>query len=442
MRILLIGLNHRTAPLELRERVAFNADQAGTAAAELRRHRVVEEALVLSTCNRCEIYGVPDEAAPSPLPRIAEFLTSFHGLTPAELDGRLYEFVDADAVRHLYRVAAGLDSMLLGEAEILGQVREAYRRALEIGTTGAVLNRLFQGALETGKRVRAETEIGSRPMSVASAGVRLAEKLFGNLRGHQAMILGAGEMGRQVVVQMHDRGIRRLLVANRSPEHAQQLAQHVGGEAVEWDALARVLTAPDIVVASVAAEEPVLTRAVLEQAMAARGGRPLFVIDLGLPRNVEPAAANLYNLYLYNIDHLEAIVEQNKRAREQEIPRAEAIIAEHVGKFEAWRAGLEATSLVDELRERLDARRASFLAKHLDALSHLAPADREAISRLTRELVDDLLEEPASRLRHARTLSQKLQEIEAIRKLFGLESSPSRELRAAPGKPKGDREGG
>ncbi len=439
MRILLIGVNHRTAPLELRERIAFSADQAGTAAAELRRHGIIEEALVLSTCNRCEIYGVPEETETNPLGRVAEFLAGFHGLTPAELDGRLYEFADADAVRHLYRVAAGLDSMLLGEAEILGQVRDAYRRALDSGTTGAVLNRLFQGALEVGKRVRAETDIGSRPMSVASAGVRLAEKLFGNLRGHQAMIVGTGEMGRQVLVQMHDRGIRRLLVANRSAAHARELAEHVGGEAVAWDALARVLTAPDIVIASVAAEEPILTRGMLERAMAAREGRPLFVIDLGVPRNVEPAASSLYNLYLYNIDDLEAIVEQNKHAREQEIPRAEEIITEHVGKFEAWRAGLEAASLLDELRARLDARRESFLAKRHDALSHLAAADREAISRLTRELVDDLLEEPANRLRHARTLGQKLQEIETIRKLFGLDSAAERG--GASGKPKTEREG-
>jgi glutamyl-tRNA reductase len=438
MRIVLIGLNHRTAPVALRERVAFSADQAGEAAAELRRHGITEEALVLSTCNRCEIYGVPPEAAPNPRDRMAGFFTSFHGVTPSELDGCFYEFVDADAVRHLFRVTAGLDSMLLGEAEILGQVRDAYRQALDRGTTGAILNRLFQGALEVGKRVRAETEIGSRPMSAASAGVRLAEKLFGNLRRHQVMILGVGEMGRQVVVQMHDRGIRRLLVANRSAEHARQLAQHVGGEAVEWDAIGRVLTSPDIVVSSVASEEPVLTRAMLEAAMGARGSRPLFVIDLGVPRNVDPAAAGLYNLYLYNIDDLEAIVEQNKRAREQEIPRAEAIIGEHVGKFEAWRAGLEAGSLLDELRARLNARRERFLGERLNALPHLSPADREAISRLTREMLDDLLEEPASRLRHARTLGQKLHELETIRKLFGLDSSAERG--AAPGKSKGERE--
>jgi glutamyl-tRNA reductase len=435
MQVLLIGLNHRTAPVALRERVAFSAEQARAAGEELRRQGVTDEAVVLSTCNRCEIYAVSSEAA-DPAPRVEQFCSLFHGLSRAELDGCLYQLADSEAARHLYRVAAGLDSMLLGEAEILGQVREAYRHALDSGSTGAVLNRLFQGALEVGKRVRAETEIGSRPMSVASAGVRLAEKLFRNLRGHQALILGAGEMGRQVVVQMYDRGIRRLLVANRSQEHARQLAEHVRGEAVEWEALAQVLAAPDIVVASVSTEQPVVTRAMLEQAMAARGNRPLFLVDLGVPRNVDPAAAGLYNLYLYNIDDLEAIVEQNRRAREQEIPRAEAIIAEHLGKFEAWRAGLEATAMLEELRALLDGRRERFLAERLGALSHLSPDDREAIARLTREMLDNLLEEPAKRLRHAHSLSQKLHELETIRKLFGLDTSG--ELTVGPGGSKGE----
>jgi len=422
MQILLIGLNHRTAPLELRERVAFSAGEARAAAEDLRRHGITEEAIVLSTCNRSEIYAVSFKPAASPVARIEQFLTSYHGISPAELDGCFYQRVDSEAVGHLYRVAAGLDSMLLGEAEILGQVREAYRGALDAGSTGAVLNRLFQGALEVGKRVRAETEIGSRPMSVASAGVRLAEKLFGNLRGHEALIIGAGEMARQVVVQMHDRGIRRLIVASRSAEHARELAQHVGGEPVEWNSLAGTLASPDIVVASVAAEDPVLTHGMLAQAMAARANRPLFLIDLGVPRNIDPAAASLYNLYLYNLDDLEAVVEQNRRAREQEIPRAEAIIAEHLGKFEAWRAGLEASSLLDELRARLDARRERFLAERDRALAHLSPGDREAILRLTREMLDDLLEEPANRLRRARSPSQRIHEIETIRKLFGLDS--------------------
>src|SRR5437867_3989726 len=195
MEIVLVGLNHRTAPVEVRERVSFTADQARRASEELRSRGILEETLVLSTCNRSELYGVPPETQTESASQMAGFLTTFHRLPAEELNGSLYRHHDSDAVRHLFRVAAGLDSLLLGEAEILGQVREAYRLALEHGATGPVLNRMFQGALEVGKRVRTETEIGARPMSVAAAGVKLAERIFGKLRGHTALILGAGAMG-------------------------------------------------------------------------------------------------------------------------------------------------------------------------------------------------------------------------------------------------------
>src|SRR5467141_495938 len=212
MEIVLIGLNHRTARVELRERVAFSVEQACEAADQLRSRGILEETLVLSTCNRSELYGVPPETQADSAAQMEDFLASFHGMRPEELNGSLYRHYDRDAVRHLFRVAAGLDSLLLGEAEILGQVREAYRLALEHGATGPVLNRLFQGALETGKRVRSETELGTRPMSVASAGVKLAERIFGKLSDHRALIIGAGATSEQVVSHLRDRGIAQLYV--------------------------------------------------------------------------------------------------------------------------------------------------------------------------------------------------------------------------------------
>ncbi len=419
MQILLIGLNHRTAPVELRERVAFTAEQARRAAVELRAQGVLEEAVVLSTCNRSEVYGVPPEIGSDVAAAIEGYLTAFHRLPPAELDGCLYRHHDSFAVRHLFRVAAGLDSMLLGEAEILGQVREAYRLAFENEATGPVLNRLFQSALEAGKRVRAETEIGTRPVSVAFAGIKLAERIFGNLRDHQAVIVGAGEMGQQLAEQMRNRGIARLQVVNRSRERAEELARSVGGEAVEWEALAHVLAAPDIVVTSVSGTERVLTRSAVEQAMAARGNRALFLIDLGVPRNVEASVAELYNVYLYNIDDLSSIVEQNKKAREQEVPRAEAILDEQVAKFEAWQAGLQVAAVLEQLRGKLHSERRRFLDQRLAGMQ-LSPEERERALRLTEELLDELLKEPASRLHSARKLGKKLQAIEALRELFGL----------------------
>src|SRR6202166_4731868 len=216
MEIVLIGLNHRTASVDLRERLAFTPEQAREAAEQLRSRGILEESLVLSTCNRSELYGVPRENAIDSAGAIELFVASFHQLSLSELDGSLYRHRDSNAVRHLFRVSAGLDSMLLGEAEILGQVRDAYKIALDHGATGPVLNRMFQGALEVGKRVRSETEIGTRPVSVAFAGVKLAERIFGSLTGHTALILGAGATGEQVVGPLRDRGIASLRVANRS----------------------------------------------------------------------------------------------------------------------------------------------------------------------------------------------------------------------------------
>ena len=267
----LIGCNHRTAPVELRERVAFTSEQALEAAGELRRRGILEEAVVLSTCNRSELYGVPATSGPGVTDAMEDFLTSYHRIPRAELHGRTYRWFGSDAVRHLFRVAAGLDSMLLGEAEILGQLRTAYGQALDNGSTGPMLNRAFQGALEVGKRVRSETEVGARPMSVALAGVKLAERVFGNLKGHSALIVGAGAVAEQVVEHLRNRGIGSLRVANRSHNHAAELAERVDGEAVDWASLEDVLGAPDIIVTSVGGGA-VLTREMLDAALAAREG--------------------------------------------------------------------------------------------------------------------------------------------------------------------------
>lgn len=425
VQIALIGCSHRTAPVELRERIAFTPDQALRAADELRLSGTLEEAVVLSTCNRSELYGVPRDADTDAQAAMESFLTNFHGIPASELDGRLFRQQNSEAVRHLFRVSAGLDSMLLGEAEILGQVRDAYGRALDHGSTGPVLNRLFQGALEVGKRVRSETEVGSRPMSVAWAGVKLAERVFGDLEGHEALILGAGAVAEQVVEHLRNRGIGRLRVVNRSRDRAEDLAQRMGGESIDWSHLEHALKSPDIIVTSVGGTEPVLSRALLDRVHSARGGRALFVVDLGVPRNVEPDAASLYNLYLYNIDDLGEIVEQNRKAREAEVPRAEALITEHIGKFETWCTSVEAISLTQRLRERLIKERGKLLDERAAELAHLAPEERERIVRLTDELIERVVQTPNERLRRTRELRRRLAGIEALRDLFGLDGEDS-----------------
>ena len=421
VRIALIGCNHVTAPVELRERIAFTPQQALTAADELRRQGILDEAVVLSTCNRSELYGVPGETSLAAPEAMQDFFLSFHGLSNWELDGRLYRWMGTDAVRHLFRVAAGIDSMLLGEAEILGQLKTAYNQALDHGATGPILNRMFQGALEVGKRVRAETEVGARPMSVALAGVKLAERVFGSLKGRSALCLGAGAVADQVVDHLRSRGIGNLKVVNRTFEKAAELAGRVGGEAAPWESLESVLAAPDILVTSVSAREPILTRAMLERVIEARNGKPVFVVDLGVPRNVAPDAAGLYNLYLYNIDDLGEIVEQNKKAREAEIPRAETLIEEHLTRFEAWRSALEASSIVDDLRERFHSQREALLEEKLREMPDVSPEERKRIAHITEELIERVLEQPGARVRQGGVMRGRLGALEALRHLFGLE---------------------
>jgi glutamyl-tRNA reductase len=418
MEIVLVGLNHRTAPVEVRERVSFTAEQARRAASELRSRGILEETLVLSTCNRSEVYGVPPEASRESAAGLSAFLGEFHAVRPDLLDVSLYHHYDRHAVRHLFRVAAGLDSMMLGEAEILGQVREAYRFAHEQGATGPVLNRMFQAALEVGKRVRSETELGTRPMSVASAGVKLAERIFGKLAERAALVLGAGAVSEQVLAQLRDRGVTKLLVMNRSLERAAKLAAEFRGTVVPWGEWDAALQAPDMIVSSVGSEEPVLERAVLERAMAARGNRALFIMDLGVPRNIDPAAAELYNAYLYNLDDLAGIVQQSRAVRESEIPRAESIVEEQLGKFLSWQASVELVGLVDQLRARLQDQRACFIRDRMESMKHLSPEDRERIEGLMAELLEKLLLEPAERLRGEKELRRKIQNVEALRDLF------------------------
>src|SRR6202140_5009520 len=266
MEIVLVGLNHRTAPVEVRERVSFTTEQVKKAAEELRSRGILQETLVLSTCNRSEIYGVPPESSHECAPGLSSFLSEFHSVRADVLGLSLYHHYDREAVRHLFRVSAGLDSMLLGEAEILGQVREAYRYAHEYGATGPVLNRLFQGALEVGKRVRTETELGTRPMSVAAAGVKLAEKIFGKLAERTALVLGAGTISEQVMLQLRDRGTGQLLLMNRSRERAEKMATEFHGTVVPWGEWRDALQSPDGIVSSVGAGEPILERDTLEQA--------------------------------------------------------------------------------------------------------------------------------------------------------------------------------
>jgi len=418
MEIVLVGLNFRTAPVEVREKVSFSHEQALRAAGELRSKGILEETLVLSTCNRSEVYGVNSNANRESAAALSSYLSKFHEVQPDVLNPSLYHHYDHDVVRHLFRVAAGLDSMLLGEAEILGQVREAYLRAHEDHVTGPVLNRLFQAALEIGKRVRAETELGTRPMGVASAGMKLAERIFGKLNDRSALVLGAGTISEQVVSQLRDRNIGHLYVTNRSREKAEEFARQYNGKVIEWGEWDSALKLPDVIVSAVGVQDALLTKPLIEKAMAARGNRALFLMDLGLPRNVDSAVGKLYNTYLYTMDDLTEIVEQNRSARQSEVPKAEALVEEHVGKFISWQASVELIGVLDTLRGSLKERRAAFLQEKLAGMNHFSPQDREHLGAWMDELIERLLIVPAERLRMEKELRKKIQSLEAIRDLY------------------------
>jgi glutamyl-tRNA reductase len=418
MEIVLVGLNFRTAPVEVREKVSFSAEQARKAGEELRTQGILEETLVLSTCNRTEIYGVLANSNRESAGALSTYLSGFHSLQPDVLNPSLYHYYDHDAVRHLFRVSAGLESMLLGEAEILGQVREAYLLAHESHVTGPVLNRLFQAALEIGKRVRAETELGTRPMGVASAGMKLAERIFGKLNDRSALVLGAGTISEQVVSQLRDRNVRNLYLANRSREKAEEFARQYNGNVLGWGEWDTALKLPDVIVSAVGVQDVLLTKVMIERAMSARRNRALFLMDLGVPRNIEPSIAELYNVYLYTIDDLTEIVNQNRSARQTEVPKAEALVEEHVGKFISWQASVQLIGVLETLRDRLKQRRAAFLHEKLAGMNHFSAEDREHIGDLMDELIEKLLIAPAERLRMEKEHRKKIQNVEAIRDVY------------------------
>ena len=418
MELVLVGLNFRTAPVEVREKVSFSQEQALQAAEDLKTQGILEETLVLSTCNRSEVYGVKPMGNRESATALASYLCKFHKVQPEVLNPALFHHYDHDVVRHLFRVSAGLESMLLGEAEILGQVREAYLRAHEGHVTGPVLNRLFQAALEIGKRVRAETELGARPMGVASAGMKLAERIFGKLNDRSALVLGAGTISEQVVSQLRDRNIGHLYLSNRSREKAEEFGRLYNGKVIEWGEWDTALKVPDVIVSAVGVQDALLTKHLMEKAMALRRNRALFLMDLGLPRNVDPAVGNLYNVFLYTVDDLSEIVQQNRDARESEVPKAEALVEEHVGKFISWQASVELIGVLDVLRGSLKERRAAFLTEKLAGLNHFSVQDREQIGMMMDELIEKLLIAPAERLRAEKELRKKIQSVEAIRALY------------------------
>ncbi|MBB5016572.1 glutamyl-tRNA reductase [Rehaibacterium terrae] len=413
MALISLGLNHQTAPLALRERVAFAPDAMPDALRSLLSVPGVQEAALLSTCNRTELYASVEDGAES---RALQWLADHHALGRDALETYLYRHVDAEAVRHLFRVATGLDSLVLGEPQILGQVKDAWLAARAAGALKTPLDRLFQHCFSVAKRVRTDTRIGAAPVSVAFAAVRLAQQVFSELDQATVMLIGAGDTIELAARHLVDAKARRLLVANRTLEHAQALASRFGGYALPLSDLPQHLAEADIVISATASREPVLHRPQVEQALAARRHRPMFMLDLAVPRDIEPAVAELGDVYLYTVDDLEQVIEENRRSRREAADEAEAIIELQVEHFMAWWQGAARQDTLKKLRARGELVRAEVLDKARQQLAQ-GRDPNAVLDFLAHTLTNKLLHAPTSALRQA-ALSGDLDLLRAAERLF------------------------
>jgi glutamyl-tRNA reductase len=418
MRLLAVGLSHRTAPVELRERVDFARAGLDAALSALAARGVAREAVVLSTCNRAEIYAVgdTDDAAGA----IGSFFSDYHQVHDGRIAEHLYLLRGSDAARHLFKVAAGLDSLVVGEPQILGQVKAAYTIASDLRYTGALINRLFHSAFAVGKRVRSDTGLGEGAVSVSYAAIALARKIFGDLKGLRVLILGAGDMAKLTGIHLQAQQVRQITIASRTFSSAQSLASLVNGTAASWNDLDAPLAAADIVVTATGATEPVLTRQRIEAVMRPRRGRPLFLIDIALPRDVETAVGDLDQVFLYNIDDLQTIVKENLARRSAELARAETIVDEEVAKFVAWMQSREIVPTVVALRQRFEAIRQSELRRLEPKLAGLPPEARARLEEVTRLIVEKLLLTPTEQLKAVNDETLMVTYSDALNRLFSL----------------------
>jgi glutamyl-tRNA reductase len=426
MRLVLVGTSYQRAPVELRELLAYDADLRREALERLSVDG--SEAVVLSTCNRTEVYAVDSQPGQAE-ERIYGELAGLSGLSQSELAPALYSVTDEAAAVHLFRVAAGLDSMVPGEAQILGQVREAYEAAREAGTAGSTLHRLFRQALRVGKRVRTETAIGENPASVSSAAAELAERVFEGLEGRRILLIGAGKTADLTAANLISRGVGEIVVANRSPDRAEALARRFGGRAVGLDALEDELALVDVVVASTGSQGLVLSGEQVARAMKERRGRPVFFIDIAVPRDLDPAIHELEGCYLYDIDDLERVVAESVAGRREEAVRAEAIVSEEADSFRAWQLSLDVVPAITSLRARAESIRQEELDRVESRLASLSPSQRRAVEALTSQIVAKLLHQPTVRMKEAAAAADGVLYADAVRHLFGLEErdGPSRQ---------------
>lgn len=422
MHITVIGLSHKTAPVEFREKLSFPGHAQQDALMALLASKHVLESVILSTCNRTEVYAVvTDETRGKDA--IVDFLATFKDLDAQELSKYLYSHDSGNAVRHLLRVVSSLDSMVVGEAQILGQAKEAYGYALDAGATSTIFNKLFRHSFEVGKRVRTDTEIGESAVSISYAAIELAKKVFGSLDGRTVLILGAGKMSELTVKHLVANGVRTVLVSNRSYDRAVELAGKFDGKAVRFDDRAETFATADIVISSTGATHYVVHKDDVARSMHARRHRPIFFIDIAVPRDVEPEVNDLDNVFLYDIDDLQQVVDSNLAERMREAGKVEAIIDHEIDAFGKWLATLEVVPTITSLREKAERIRAVELEKALNKLGDLSERDLNTINAMTTAIVNKLLHAPIVRIKERSAKEDNYVYVESLRHLFNLDAA-------------------
>jgi glutamyl-tRNA reductase len=418
--LLALGVSHKTAPLELRERLSLTEGRSVAALRELTEAGTIGEAAAISTCNRTELYLVVSDPVQAESEALG-VLTRKADIPPTELLGHLYSLRGIDASRHLLRVTAGLDSMIVGEAEIQGQVKRAYELALVEGATGPILNRLFRGALAAGGRARNETAIGERGVSIPSVAVEVAQRALGDLSQRKVLMIGAGATAELVARALVARGADSVFVANRHHDRALGLAERFDGEAIRFETLPEQLVEVDVVVSTTNSPHHIIERDGLEQVMAEREARPLVLIDIAVPRDIEPACREVAAVSVYDIDDIQQIVERNAGVREAEATRAERIIEDELDRFQRWVASLEVVPTIAAMRERGDEVVRRVLAENENRWENLTDADRARMELMANAIASRILHEPTRRIKRAAGSDEAYQYVSAMRELFGLD---------------------
>lgn len=423
MEILVLGLSHKSAPIEIRERLFVPERDLPKPLEMLGEASEIAERMLVTTCNRVEVYAVTEGPVEQAAAAITECLARYHNLEQKSFADKLYTYAAGEAVRHVFRVASSLDSMVVGEPQILGQIKGAYAAARAQEAAGVILTNLLEQAFHVAKRVRTETAIASSAVSISSAAVELARKIFGDLAGRTVLILGAGEMAELALRHLLDDGVRSVLVANRTHDRAVALAQQFHGRAVTYESFQQEMVAADIVISSTAAPHIILKKEDVQAIILQRRHRPIFLIDIANPRDIDPACNDIDNVYLYNIDDLQAVVAANLKERQREAERAETIIDREVEVYLNWLRQQDVVPTIVSLRTRVEQIRSAELSKALGRMGDLTPEQREVVAAMSTALVNKILHQPMTELRRRAVHQEGHLYTTVLRRLFGLEAS-------------------